>query len=87
LDQSFSLGEHVSLHLLADAFNVTNQQGTLTVDEDWTFAALTRTEDPDECGGPGTGTGGDCPEGNPLWGTPKTLQVPRTVRLGLRLSW
>jgi hypothetical protein len=66
---------------------VTNQQATTAVDENWTFAAATHTEDPAECGGPGTGPGTSCPEGNPLWATAKTFQVPRTVRLGLRLTW
>jgi len=57
------------------------------VDEVWTFAQAARTEDPNECGGPGTGPGTACPQGNPKWGGPLTFQDPRTVRLGTRLTW
>ncbi len=75
------------LNLIADVFNVTNQQKPIVVDEIWTFSSAFETTDPNECGGPGTGAGTDCPEGNPEWGEPREYQSPRVVRLGIRLSW
>jgi hypothetical protein len=73
--------------LVADVFNVANQQRAVTVDETWTFNPLVATEDPDECGGPGTGPGTACPTGNPFWRTALTLQEPRRVRFGVKLRW
>ncbi len=58
-----------------------------TLDQTWTFTALDRTEDPNECGGPGTGRGTDCPRGNPNFGSPVGYQGPRFIRLGVRLTW
>ncbi len=77
----------LTLHLVGDLFNVTNEQSPTRVDEIWTLAALERTLDPGECGGPGTGLGTDCPSGNPLWGTPLEFQRPRALRIGAKLSW
>ncbi|MGH2360153.1 MAG: hypothetical protein ACRDGM_06375 [bacterium] len=45
------------------------------------------TEDPDLCGGPGTGENTACPNGNPDSGKPLEFQELRTIRLGIRLSW
>jgi hypothetical protein len=87
LAYSIPIGKVLSLSLFGDVFNVTNAQRAVTVDEVWTRAAAEVTMDPNECGGPGTGPGTDCPLGNPNWGRPLTFQEPRTVRLGARLTW
>lgn len=81
------LGRAFGLDLFADIFNVTDNQRATTVDQIWTLAAAATTVNPNECGGPGTGTGTACPQGNPNWGGPLTFQDPRTLRLGMRLSW
>jgi hypothetical protein len=70
----------------ADIFDITDQQEPTVVDQDWTFEPLTVTEDPNECGGPGTGPGTACPAGNPNFGTPTDFQRPRTLRFGLKIS-
>jgi len=72
--------------LFGDLFNLFDAQKAVTVDEIWTFARK-NTSDPNECGGPGTGPGTACPQGNPNWGGPVTFQDPRTLRLGFRLSF
>jgi hypothetical protein len=81
------MGNALSVSLFGDLFNVTDSQRAISVDEIWTNARADRTEDPNECGGPGTGPGTACPQGNPNWGGPLTFQDPRTLRLGIRLSW
>jgi hypothetical protein len=63
------------------------KEGAVTSDQIWTRAAAEATVDPNECSGPGIGPGTVCPEGNPNWGEPLTFQEPRTVRLGVRLTW
>jgi len=87
LGYTLRIGKALSLSFFGDLFNVTNSQEAVTVDEIWTNARAERTEDPNECGGPGTGPGTACPEGNPNWGGPLTFQDPRTLRLGIRLSF
>ena len=77
----------LTVDLFADLFNVANAQKATQVDQIWTFATAANTEDPNECGGPGTGEGTVCPDGNPNWGGPLAFQNPRTLRLGIRLSW
>lgn len=77
----------LTVALFADLFNLTNAQKPIVVDQTWTYAAARQTVDPNECGGPGTGPGTSCPDGNPNWGQPVVYQDPRTVRLGARLSW
>jgi hypothetical protein len=77
----------LTVALFADLFNVTNDQKPIAVDEIWTNAGARRTEDPDECGGPDTGPGTACPDGNPNWSEPILFQKPRTLRVGARLSW
>jgi hypothetical protein len=81
------IGGPLSVNVFGDLFNVADAQRAVAVDEIWTFARADRTVDPNECGGPGTGTGTACPLGNPNWGAPLTFQDPRTLRLGIRLSW
>ena len=81
------VGSGVAVNVIADLFNVANNQKPVIVDETWTYAALDRTVDPRECGGPGTGPGTNCPEGNPFWGSAVAYQLPRSLRLGLKVSW
>jgi outer membrane receptor protein involved in Fe transport len=87
LGYTLPIGKALSVSLFGDLFNVTNAQRAVGVDQVWTYAAAGSTPNPDECGGPGTGKGTDCPAGNPNWGGPVTFQDPRTLRLGIRLSW
>jgi hypothetical protein len=87
LGYTLRMGNALSVSLFGDLFNVTDSQRAISVDEIWTNARADRTEDPNECGGPGTGPGTACPQGNPNWGGPLTFQDPRTLRLGIRLSW
>jgi hypothetical protein len=87
LGYSLGLGSGLELGLVADIFNLTNQQRATAVDETWTWLPLFETVDPNECGGPGTGPGTECPWGNPNWGSPVAFQLPRTLRLGAKLSW
>ena len=87
LGYPIALGGGFELELMADLFNVTNEQEAVDVDETWAYRGLPQTPDPDECGGPGTGPGTDCPAGNPNWGSPVGFQQPRTVRLAAKLSW
>jgi TonB-dependent receptor-like protein len=77
----------ISLELFADVFNVADSQKVTLVDETWTFTEAAKTDDPHECGGPGTGDGTACPDGNPNWGGALAFQEPRTLRFGVRLSW
>ncbi len=87
LGYTVRVGKTLSLSLFGDLFNISDAQEAVTVDEIWTNARAERTEDPNECGGPGTGPETGCPQGNPNWGAPLTFQDPRTLRLGIRLSW
>jgi len=87
LQYPISFGTGLELQLIADIFNITDQAEATTVNQTWTNERKTETTDPNECGGPGTGTGTACPNGNPLWGTPTNYQTPRTIRLGARLSF
>lgn len=73
--------------VFADVFNVADTQRPIYADQLWTFARSRTTEDPNECGGPGTGPGTDCPAGNPNWGKPILYHSPRTLRIGTRLTW
>ncbi len=84
---ALTLGGTISVSLFGDLFNVTDAQDAVTVDQVWTRARAESSPDPNECGGPGTGEGTACPDGNPNWGGPLTFQDPRTLRLGIRLSW
>ena len=86
LAYSIRLGGGAEISLIADIFNVTDQQEPAAVDQVWTFNELTVTLDPNECGGPGTGPGTACPLGNPNFGLPLDFQRPRTLRFGVRIS-
>jgi outer membrane receptor protein involved in Fe transport len=92
LEYPITFGSGMELKLITDVFNITDQQEAAIVDNEWTFADQD-ADDPatpiDEatCGGPGSGAGTACPQGNPLFGTPTEYQTPRTVRFGVKLSW
>jgi outer membrane receptor protein involved in Fe transport len=86
LGYTLRIGGPLSVSVFGDLFNVADAQKAVIVDEIWTNARA-NTANPNECGGPGTGPGTSCPLGNPNWGGPVTFQDPRTLRLGIRLSW
>ena len=81
-------GDDVTLELILDALNVTDEEEVLFVDELWTFAEGEGLN-PGECGGADP----DCvnedgdPVGNPNWGQPIAFQDGRNVRFGLKLRW
>lgn len=77
------LGGRWELNLIADVFNVTNQQETTWVDEIWTYEVAEETTG--VCGGPGTGPGTSCPSGNPDWGNELGWRFPRGWRIGMRV--
>lgn len=84
LQYPISLGSN-ELQLIADVFNVTDEQEATSVNQTWTNA---REDAADPlCGGPGTGEGTSCEPGNPLFGTPTEFQSPRTIRLGAKFSF
>ncbi|MEM7483291.1 MAG: TonB-dependent receptor [Acidobacteriota bacterium] len=87
VEYPITLSSGLDLKLVGDVFNVTDQQEATQVDEDWTFAPLTQTPTPPDCGGPGTGPNTSCPNGNPQFGQATQFQAPRTLRLGVKLSW
>lgn len=88
LEYPVQLGNDMRLRLIADVFNVSNEQTPTAIDQDWTFAAPSGVGlNPGECGGPGTGQGTTCEEGNPNWGTALAYQKARTIRFGAKLSW
>lgn len=73
------------LQLIADVFNVTDEEQATAVNQTWTTANQ-NAADPN-CGGPGTGPGTACNQGNPLFGTPTAFQTPQTIRLGAKFSF
>lgn len=75
------------LKLIADVFNVTDEQEATSVNQTWNSATENATPAQQACGGPGTGEGTACPLGNPLFGTPTEFQSPRTIRLGAKFSF
>ncbi|MEM7051946.1 MAG: TonB-dependent receptor [Acidobacteriota bacterium] len=75
LQYPIEFGNGTELKIIADIFNVTDEQEATTVDQDWTFARLTATPNPPD------------PQGNPNFGTPTSFQSPRTVRIGVKLAF
>ncbi|HEX7252117.1 MAG TPA: hypothetical protein VF376_04480, partial [Thermoanaerobaculia bacterium] len=71
LDYPLALGA-VTVHFLADCFNITNQQKATTIDQVWDFQQADN-ESP-------TPT-------NSHYGLPNSWQQPRTLRLGIRVSF
>lgn len=87
IEYPIGFGGDLELKLIADIFNITDEANATAVNQQWTTRRALETTDPNECGGPGTGAGTACPLGQPLWGTPTAYQTPRTIRLGVKLSW
>jgi outer membrane receptor protein involved in Fe transport len=83
LEYPIKLSNRTELRLIADGFNVTNQQEASTVDNEWTLARKDETTDPNECGGAQP----NCPDANTFWGQATNFQLPRSVRFGVKLSW
>jgi hypothetical protein len=83
LEYPIRVGDRGELRLIADSFNIFNQQKAATVDQEWTQAPAQETTDVNECGGTATG----CPGANPFWNQPTAYQTPRSLRLGVKLSW
>jgi hypothetical protein len=83
LEYPIKVGERSELRIIADGFNVTNQQKANTVDNEWTQRAALETTDVNECGGTDPG----CPGANPFWNQVTAFQLPRSLRLGVKLSW
>jgi len=83
IEYPFSFGNDVQLKLVADIFNLFDEDTALTVDERWTSRRATETTDPNECGGQDPA----CPTGIRTWGQPTTYQTPQTIRLGVKLSF
>jgi outer membrane receptor protein involved in Fe transport len=79
---------HPTLDLTLDAFNVTDEQGVIAVDEQWTFAPG-EGNNPGECGGadPNCVDEEGNPVGNPNWGQPTEFQEGRSLQASLRLRW
>jgi hypothetical protein len=86
LQYPIRFGAGNDLKLIVDIFNISDQQEAATVSQTWTNRRDT-VGLLNDCGGPGTGPGTACPEGNPLWGTPTSYQTPRTFRLGAKFSF
>jgi outer membrane receptor protein involved in Fe transport len=91
IEYPISFGGDLELKLIADIFNISDEQSATAVNQTWTNASRDNPTTPDvneaTCGGPGTGTGTTCPNGNQFWNTPTAYQTPRTFRLGVKLSW
>jgi hypothetical protein len=71
LDYAMTFGQ-VTVHVLADAFNILNQQRPTTIDQVWDFQQSDNSSP--------TPT-------NSHYGLPNSWQSPRTLRLGLRVSF
>ena len=89
LEYPITFGSGKDLRLIADVFNITDQQAVATVDQEWTLAHRNNSMNDFQlnCGGPGTGPGTACPNGNALFGTATSYQQPRTLRLGVKFSF
>ncbi len=83
LEYPIKVGDRSDLRLIADVFNISGREEALTVNNEWTFAALRETEDPNECGNAQP----DCPNGNVDYGRPLSFQDPLRVRFGVKLTW
>ncbi|MDX1382741.1 MAG: hypothetical protein R3190_03800 [Thermoanaerobaculia bacterium] len=86
LEAPIRVGAGKELVLFLDVFNATDEQVAIVVDENWSYA-FGSSDGVAECGGPGTGPGTSCPDGNPAWGAPLRFHQPRAMRLGARWSW
>ena len=89
-----TFGGGTELKLIADVFNVTDEQEVTAVDQEWTRAHFRNSPAPGDldpillnCGGPGTGPDTGCPNGNPVFGDATARQDPRTIRLGVKIAF
>ena len=83
LEYPIKLGPASELRIIADGFNVANQQKASTVDNEWTLQRAAETTDVNECGG----TAPNCPNANKNFGLATAFQDPRALRLGVKISW
>jgi outer membrane receptor protein involved in Fe transport len=88
VEYPIQFGNGQELKLIADIFNITDEQEPTTVDQEWTFAS---DDDPDTpineatCGGPDAVV--ECGDANRQFGTATNYQDPRTLRLGVKFSF
>ncbi len=91
LEYPFSFGSGMELKVIADVFNITDEQEATTVNQTWNAANVFKNDPdpnaPSMCGGPDSGPGTACPLGNPNHNTATNFQQPRTLRLGAKLSF
>ena len=57
------------------------------MDQVWTYADAPSPKTRTNAAARARGPEPTAPDGNPNWGGPLTFQDPRTLRLGIRLSW
>ena len=87
------LGARIELNLLVDIFNVFNRQGETSrwLRYDWFYNGLEDYQPVDWVTGnpnlPIVPGDPDRPPLNPAWNTTRSWQDPRTIRLGVRLSF
>jgi outer membrane receptor protein involved in Fe transport len=81
-------GRDLTLELVFEALNLTDEQEVMGVDELWTFAEGEGLN-PGECGGADPACVNEDGEsiGNANWGQPTVFQFGRTLRFGLKLRW
>lgn len=87
LEYPISFGNDLELKVIADVFNVLDEDTVTAVDERWTTrrARTSTPGDPLDCGGPAAPA--SCTGAVRTWGTPTQYQAPQTIRLGLKLSF
>jgi hypothetical protein len=78
----FTFGGGTELKLIADVFNITDEQEPTTVDQEWT-RRNSRIGNEGDCGGQDPG----CADANRLFGAATDRQDPRTIRLGVKVSF
>jgi hypothetical protein len=71
----------VTIHILFDAFNLLNRQEATSIDQVWAFA---QSDNETNCQDPNAPQPNSC---NPNYGKPNAFQRPRSLRLGLRVSF
>jgi outer membrane receptor protein involved in Fe transport len=92
LEYPITFGGGTELKLIADVFNISDEQEPFTVDQEYNLRrpdAAGVNPATDNCGvleGP-VGLGTACPLGNPNFNTATSYQQPRTLRLGVKVSF
>ncbi len=93
LDYPFNLGNGIKVTVALDIFNLLNRQGVLTVNQRYDLTEDYEVINYDPNGGPGTIIPaikkGDpsTPPTNPAFGSPNSWQDPRSIRLGVTLTF